>query len=116
MKEIDLSKLPLTELVKLQKMLPALIKEAKKNEKALLREKMEALAAESGFELSEMLGTTKAKPKKKSKQIGFVKAKYNNPNNVEQTWTGRGRKPKWAEKHLKDGGTLQELLINPEQA
>ena len=39
MKEIDLSKLPLTELVKLQKMLPALIKEAKKNEKALLREK-----------------------------------------------------------------------------
>jgi len=112
-KEIDLSKLPLTELVKLQKMLPALIKEAKKNEKALLREKMEALAAESGFELAEVLGT---KPKKKSKQIGFVKAKYNNLNNAEQTWTGRGRKPKWAEKHVKDGGTLQELLINPELA
>ena len=115
MKEIDLSKLPLTELVKLQKALPALIAAAKKNEKAILREKMEALAAESGFELAEVIGT-KAEPKKKSKQIGFVKAKYNNPKNIEQTWTGRGRKPKWAEKHLKDGGTMNDLLINPEQA
>lgn len=113
MKEIDLSKMPLTELVKLQKNLPALIKQAKKNEKALLREKMEALAAESGFKLAEVLGTN-TKTKSKSKQIGFVKAKYNNPKDTEQTWTGRGRKPKWAEAHLKKGGTLKELLISPE--
>lgn len=111
-KEIDLNKLPLNELVELQKMLPSLIKKAKKNEKTLLREKMVALATESGFTLSEVLGT-KTKPKKKDGQIGFVKAKYTNPNNTEQTWTGHGRKPKWAETHLKTGGTLKDLLINP---
>ena len=110
MPEIDLSTLPLTELVKLQKMLPKLIAQAKKNEKVALRKKMEALAAESGFELSEVFNTKGVK--KKQGQIGFVKAKYKNPDDANQTWTGRGRKPKWAEKHLKAGGTLKELLID----
>lgn len=26
-------------------------------------------------------------------------------------WSGRGRKPKWVEDHLKRGGTLEELLV-----
>lgn len=111
-KQIDLSELSLIDLIALQEALPAIIKNAKKNEKENLREKMEALAAASGFDLAELFAV---KPKKKkSKQIGFVKAKYHNLNDTDQTWTGRGRKPKWAAKHIKDGGTLQELLISPE--
>ena len=111
-KQIDLSELSLIDLIALQDALPAIIENAKLNEKAILRQKMEAMAAESGFDLSELFSVQSKK--KKSKQIGFVKAKYHNPDNPEQTWTGRGRKPKWATKHLKGGGTLQELLINPE--
>jgi len=113
-KEIDLSGLSLAELIELQKILPSIIETAKLNEKAILRVKMEALAAESGFELAELFAVEPEKKPKKSKQIGFVKAKYQNPENTEQTWTGRGRKPKWATQHIKDGGTLEELLINPE--
>ena len=113
-KHIDLSELSLIDLLGLQNALPAIIEQAKLTEKAALIEKMEALAAESGFALSEVFND---KPeKKKRKQIGFVKAKYINPENTEQTWTGRGRKPKWAAQFLKNGGTLEELLINPEQA
>lgn len=111
-KHIDLSELSLTDLIGLQNALPAIIEQAKQTEKAALIEKMETLAAESGFELSEIFNE---KPeKKKRKQIGFVKAKYINPENAEQTWTGRGRKPKWATEYLKQGGKLKELLINPE--
>lgn len=111
-KHIDLSELSLTDLIGLQNALPAIIEQAKLTEKAALIEKMEALAAESGFELSDVFDE---KPKKKKrKQIGFVKAKYINPENAEQTWTGRGRKPKWAAEYLKQGGKLKELLINPE--
>ena len=111
-KHIDLSELSLTDLIALQNALPAIIEQAKQTEKAVLIEKMEALAAESGFELAEVFDN---KPKKKKrKQIGFVKAKYINPENTEQTWSGRGRKPKWASQHLKDGGSLEELLINQE--
>jgi len=111
-KHIDLSELSLTDLIGLQNALPGIIEKAKQTEKQSLIEKMEALAAESGFELSEVFDN---KPKKKrKKQIGFVKAKYSNPENMEQTWTGRGRKPKWVTAHIKNGGSLKELLISPE--
>ena len=117
-KQIDLSELSLIELMGLQNALPAIIEQAKQSEKAILQQKIAALAAESGFELSEVFDSLLISPekekKKKSKQIGFVKAKYHNPNNTEQTWTGKGRKPKWATLHLKEGGDLQDLLINPE--
>ena len=115
-KHIDLSQLSLTDLLGLQNALPSIIEQAKQTEKAALIEKMEALAAESGFDLSEVFND-KAEPeaeKKKRKQIGFVKAKYINPENAEQTWTGRGRKPKWVAQHLKKSGKLEELLISPE--
>ncbi len=117
-KQIDLSELTLIDLIGLQNALPAIIEQAKQSEKAILQQKIAALAAESGFELSEVFDTTLIAPeketKKKRKQIGFVKAKYHNPENPEQTWTGKGRKPKWATLHLKEGGDLQDLLINPE--
>lgn len=113
-KHIDLSDLSLTDLIGLQNALPAIIEQAKQTEKATLRQKMEALAAESGFELSEVLNDEPKTKKKKRKQIGFVKAKYINPDNTEQTWSGRGRKPKWAASYIKNGGKLEELLINPE--
>lgn len=112
-KQIDLSELSLIDLIGLQNALPAIIEQAKQSEKEILRQKIAALAAESGFELSEVFEDKPIK-KKKPKQIGFVKAKYINPNNLEQTWTGRGRKPKWAEEFLKQGGELKDLLINPE--
>ena len=35
------------------------------------------------------------------------KAKYRNPNNPEQTWTGRGKKPKW----LKDAADQEAYRI-----
>ncbi len=116
-KQIDLSELSLIDLIGLQNALPAIIEKAKQNEKTVLRQKIEALAAESGFELSEVFDDSVERPekeKKKRKQIGFVKAKYLNPDDTEQTWTGRGRKPKWVTLYIKEGGALEDLLINPD--
>lgn len=39
-------------------------------------------------------------------------AKYANPENAADTWTGRGRKPQWCVEHLAAGGTLDDLLIS----
>src|SRR5690349_15221222 len=41
-----------------------------------------------------------------------VMPKYRNPDNPEETWAGRGRKPKWVQDHLDQGTPLDELLIN----
>ncbi|WP_435382730.1 H-NS family nucleoid-associated regulatory protein [Crenobacter oryzisoli] len=40
-----------------------------------------------------------------------VEAKYDNPTNPEQTWSGRGRKPVWVQEYLDSGKTLESLEI-----
>jgi uncharacterized Zn finger protein len=39
-------------------------------------------------------------------------AKYQNPSNHEQTWSGKGRKPTWVVMHVKEGGRLEELEVS----
>jgi DNA-binding protein H-NS len=41
-----------------------------------------------------------------------VSPKYHNPDNPQETWAGRGRKPKWVEEKLSSGSSLDDLLIN----
>lgn len=106
MKPINLNKIPLPELIRIQEELPKAINKARKSEKKDLRKKIESLAAESGFTLEELLD--KKKPQKKRAK---VKPKYENPDNTAITWTGRGRTPLWVEDHLAKGGTKDDLLI-----
>jgi DNA-binding protein H-NS len=42
---------------------------------------------------------------------GKVEAKYRNPENPEQTWAGRGLKPRWLSNALKGGSSLEEFGI-----
>jgi len=37
--------------------------------------------------------------------------KYRNPDKPAETWSGRGRKPRWVEERLKAGALLDEFLI-----
>jgi len=102
---INLEKMSLPELIKLQKDLGPAIKKKQRKEKTSLRKQMEDLAKDSGFTFDEVVFT--AKKRKASK----VKPKYVNPNDAEQTWTGRGRRPKWVEAELDGGKELDDLLI-----
>jgi DNA-binding protein H-NS len=40
-----------------------------------------------------------------------VEPKYRNPNNSEETWTGRGKKPLWIETLLSQGTPIEHLMI-----
>ena len=51
------------------------------------------------------------KVSKVSKPRGKVPAKYKNPSNPAQTWTGRGKMPAWV-KSLKDNQLLETAVIN----
>src|SRR5689334_6347026 len=44
---------------------------------------------------------------------GAVAAKYRNPDNASETWSGRGRQPKWVDQKVKGGVKLEDLLITP---
>lgn len=39
-------------------------------------------------------------------------AKYVNPDNAAQTWSGKGRNPAWVVEYLDRGGSINELLLS----
>lgn len=84
---MDLNNLSLSKLKTLKKNVDIAIAdfEARKKREALAE--IEKKAADLGFSLSELLGGTKAKK--------VSPPKYRNPANPDQTWTGKGRAPKW---------------------
>lgn len=66
------------------------------------------IAESVGMTLDELLeygSTLKSKTKSKSK----VEPKYRNEKN--ETWTGRGKQPKWVQLFIENGGKLTDLLI-----
>ena len=86
----NLDKMSHQELEKLRTDVDAALMAAKKRDKKEARKAAEAAAAQFGFTLAELVGGTAAKSSGK----GGV-AKYANPANPAQTWTGKGRQPQW---------------------
>ena len=104
---MDLSKLSLVQLQELQQRIPSEIKRREAEEKANVLNELRAFAKSRGFAIEDLLGK-----ETKVKAAGSkVKVKYRHPDNAELEWTGRGRKPKWAETWLAEGKALEGLLV-----
>lgn len=58
-----------------------------------------------GFSLAELTGAVKTR--KRSPSV----AKYANPADKSDTWSGRGRKPRWFSEALAKGKKPQDLAI-----
>ena len=104
MSKISIDKLTHKDLVELHQDITVAMAFRRKDDLAELRNKMAALAGESGFELEELIGSSKRGAKR-----GPVAVKYRNPKNPGQTWTGRGRKPNWLVDALKKGQKIESF-------
>ena len=105
---IDLSAMSRKELLQLQKDIEKALKEAEQRERREALKAAEKAAAEFGFSLSDL--SADAKPRgaaSKSK----TPPKYRNPENPEETWSGRGRKPQWVHDALAKGVDITEMEI-----
>ena len=120
---IDLSGLSAKEL-------GALIKNAKKQQTIVakrpavtkVRAQLTKLAKAHGYSIEEVFGgvapargraakATKAPAKKAVRKLGKVAPKYRNPANPKETWTGRGKQPRWLAAHTTKGKKLEDFLI-----
>lgn len=100
---VDLSKMSHKELEALQEDVKSAIKSAYERDRAEAHKAAEKAAAEYGFSLDEVSGG--ARKPKSSKTV----AKYANPSDRTQTWTGKGRQPNWF-RELVNNGTPAETL------
>lgn len=120
---IDLSGLSAKEL-------GTLIKNAKKRQTVVakrpaitkVRAQLNKLLKSSGYTAEEVLGVeaparsrvakaAKAPAKKAVRKLGKVAPKYRNPANPKETWTGRGKQPRWLAAHTTKGKKLEDFLI-----
>ena len=104
---IELSNLSIEQLEQLKLDIDREISDRKKHKQKSLRADIERLAREAGVSLEELFGGAAKQAKAKS----TVAAKYRNPADPSQTWSGRGRQPVWLAALLAEGKSLADFLI-----
>lgn len=103
---INVDKMSLKELIDLEHKVQKAIGNAKERERAELKQKIQALAEHSGFSVNDLFGGRGAG---KGRSSGI--AKYRNPDDASETWTGRGRKPNWLIARLSKGAKIADFEI-----
>lgn len=107
---MELSNLSVSQLRELQQQIPAELKRREAQEKTEILNEVRAFAKARGYAIEDLLGK-EVKVKAAAVSGNKVKVKYRHPQNTELEWTGRGRKPKWVEAWIADGGSLDNLLV-----
>ena len=92
------------EPLKLQERIEAAISERRSEDAQATKEALRAMAEKAGFDIKELFG-------KRGSPKGSGVAKYRNPKDISQTWTGRGRKPNWLVDAVKKGSKLDSFKI-----
>ena len=102
---IDLNSLSLKELKDLQSQVAKAIAGYEDRRKKELLAELDEIAKAKGFSLAELTGVSAGR--KRSPSV----AKYANPANAADTWSGRGRKPRWFSEALAKGKKPEDMAI-----
>ena len=110
----DLKNMSKKQLEKLQKDVVKALASIQTKEKREARKAAEKAAAKFGFKLNELTpgsAPAAAAPKKKGPKKAAAPAKYANPADKSQTWTGKGRQPLWFKTAVDAGKTPSSMEI-----
>ncbi|MDE2379866.1 H-NS histone family protein [Bradyrhizobium sp.] len=108
MKKLNLESLSIDELWRLHEELNQYLSTRLNAEKRALEKRLAQLRREN--EVNVVQSDQKPVPRKK-RAYPKVHPKYRNPNEPHETWSGRGKQPKWLAAQLKTGRSMEEFLI-----
>ena len=103
--KLDLSKLSLGELKALGKDVEKAIANFQERQRSEALKDLKAAAAKHGMSVEEIIGGKTKKGKIKAP------AKYRNPNDAGDTWSGRGRQPGWYKEAIAKGKKPESMEI-----
>lgn len=101
---IDVKSLNKKQSRDLMRKLESHMKNIDKDKIARIKAKVNALLKAEGVSFTQIYG------KKRGGKTGKVAPKYRNPGSTE-TWSGRGKRPRWFLAALKSGKKEKDLLI-----
>ncbi len=102
---INLNAMSLKELKELQSQVAKAVTSFEDRKKKEALSVLEDKAREMGFTFAELTGTSV--PRKRSPAV----PKYANPSDKSDTWSGRGRKPRWFAAALGAGKKPEDMAI-----
>jgi DNA-binding protein H-NS len=100
----ELERMSLRELQELELKVRKARAGAQDRSRTELRRKIESMVSDAGFKMADIFGGRGGKGR-------TVAAKYVNPDDPTETWTGRGRKPRWLNAKLQEGAKIEKFLI-----
>ena len=97
-----LEKMSVAQLSAMQTRIERLKIEKQSSERDAVRKRLTDMAKEHGFDIRDLFGKGRK---------GKVAVKYRDPKNPDNTWTGRGRMPRWLTAAMKNGKARDDFLI-----
>ena len=102
----DLDSMSYAELTEMEAKLARLKMERQNEERVALKERLTAMAKDAGFDIYELFSRGRGPAKG-----GRVALKYRDPKNPANTWTGRGRMPRWMAAATKGNKTKRDGFL-----
>jgi DNA-binding protein H-NS len=97
----DLNSISMQELWALHEEIASILSTKMEAEKLRLQKRLEQLEGKTSDKAPERRPYPKVYPK------------YRNPNPPHQSWSGRGKQPKWIREWLAEGNAVEDLQISP---
>jgi DNA-binding protein H-NS len=109
MKQSDLKSMSVDQLWALHETVARLLTEKITVEKRELEERLRRLSGGSEIGANPLSGTRQRRPYPR------VVPKYRNPQQPGESWSGRGKKPRWLVAQLKSGHKMEEFRIGEDE-
>lgn len=106
---VDLNNLSIQELEKVIADARERIEEKREEAVARARADIERIAASTGYSVEDLLGMGKSRTRVSTRKV--VADKYRNPRDPSQSWSGRGKRPRWLQELLDQGGKLENFQV-----
>ena len=103
MENSDLKSMAIDDLWELHEQVTAKLTRELAIEKARLEERLHKLGSASNIITSD----------RQRRPYPKVLPKYRNPKNPAETWSGRGKQPRWLTAQLRSGKKVNDFLIRP---
>lgn len=108
MATVNYDKMSLKELLEHEARISKAIVAARRSEFTNARQKVIAMAESLGYKIEELTGAARSAKRGNGAKVAV---KFRNKDNPEETWTGRGRQPKWLTAKLAKGAKISDFAI-----
>jgi len=110
-RKLNLDAMSVDEMWRLHEKFIEVLSERLTTEKRELELRLAKLRRDQALPRSKTNGEV-TEPHSERRKVGPVSPKYRNPDDPSETWSGRGKRPRWLTAALSAGRTIEEFIIS----